>query len=722
MNEIREEIDKKRDICQHLIEFIEKEDANQEDFQSIIDFINLKKIREDKTELSQFIHMISKISKHHLPAPGFKDKIEKILFTLKADIKQTFSNYEIFHFFKSDKPILLYLIKDEILTVTQEIAHLLFCLHSNFFYPEIKPFLSNTDKSKIESEISRYSEDFENLRQKGENPSQICKIIRNDSIEEFVIYFNRFDISVSSQINPSIFETHLYLNKKEASLIEYAAFFGAIQIFNYLIEKEAKFDGGLWLYSINGRSNEIINKLEILNIEPKDKTYEECYAEAIKCYHNDIAEYIMNNFLSENSIQKLNEKTCRAIGKSDNYLFITFENFDYDYTTMCYNDKLVNIISEIKNRRNDDSDIWFTNEIAIIKPNIEFITRTMLYDYEKKIKRIKILTSVKSIYRKSFFYCEKLEKIKIPSSVKEIRSYAFYYCHKLKHVFISSGVSLIQNNAFSDCYSLELIQFESPCKLKEIQSYTFENCKSLKLIIIPSSVKTIRLNAFHKCSSLSQIVFESPSSLTTITRELFCKLQFLTQIKIPSSVKIIGNHAFSDCSNLSQVEFESPSKLKYIKKYAFWYSCSLVQIKIPSSVVKIDELAFCHCTALKEILFERPSSVCTFASESFEFCESLKKIDIPSSLEKIGPCAFRYCSSLEQVTFESPSFLDTIGNQSFENCGKLKKISIPSSVRMIGCFAFSECSSLIEADVPSSINEIHMSCFPYFTKIIKRDI
>ena len=200
MDEIKEVINQKLDIYQHLIDFIDKEDANDTDFQLLIKYLNLQKIRESKEELSQFLYMISKISKNNRRLSEFDEKIQKIIFNFSIEIKQVFTNAEIFNFFQSNKPFLLYLIKSGIITVTEEISNILYTQNPHFFYPEIKPFLPNEVKSNIEKVISKYMSNFENLRQTGENPSKICTLIRNDSIEEFVSYLNKTNLSISSKI------------------------------------------------------------------------------------------------------------------------------------------------------------------------------------------------------------------------------------------------------------------------------------------------------------------------------------------------------------------------------------------------------------------------------------------------------------------------------------------------------------------------------------------
>ena len=101
----------------------------------------------------------------------------------------------------------------------------------------MKEFLEEKQQKQIEEEITqKYKEEisiFEKKCQLGENDLCICSLIRSDSVEEFVSYVNRKNLSLLTKIKPSIYETNSFLIDKEPTLIEYAAFFGSIQIIQY---------------------------------------------------------------------------------------------------------------------------------------------------------------------------------------------------------------------------------------------------------------------------------------------------------------------------------------------------------------------------------------------------------------------------------------------------------------------------------------------------------
>lgn len=100
----------------------------------------------------------------------------------------------------------------------------------HYLYSGIKPFIDYESQKKIEKQISsRFNENIDVFAEKcrlGENGTYICSLIREDSIDEFVSYVTRMNISLNDPIQPSIYETNSFLmNSKKVSLIEYAAFY-----------------------------------------------------------------------------------------------------------------------------------------------------------------------------------------------------------------------------------------------------------------------------------------------------------------------------------------------------------------------------------------------------------------------------------------------------------------------------------------------------------------
>lgn len=276
--------------------------------------IDLSKFHKNKHEFKVFLRFISKISQNHNRSKHFLLKVSYIIKLLKKNMNQTFSNVEIFDIFESNKQILLILFDEKILYPDQYISSLITNgkyknrLYPQYYYPEFKSFYTKQLLDDLNPKVPEFSnesfDEFNMKRKNGENDHHICQLIRNDSVAEFISYVNRANIPISeAKIVKSVFETNSFLLGKETSLIEYAAFFGSIQIFNYLMINNVELTSSLWLYAIHSNNPEIIHLLEEKHVLlPKNGYFEECLKEAIKCHHNDIVMYIQSNKMKTKNI------------------------------------------------------------------------------------------------------------------------------------------------------------------------------------------------------------------------------------------------------------------------------------------------------------------------------------------------------------------------------------------------------------------------------------
>ena len=324
--DIKDYMQKMNNYLENLTEYLDKEDDYQENFKNIENFPKIILDQGDTYLITELLILISKISNNHFRSSNFFSKIEKILSLFSDKIKQTLSNIEIFKIFQHNKRILLFLYEESLITFDQslvdEMIHPKFSTSGliQFFYHEIKTFLPDQKIEKNESEINSYETDeFEEKRKQGENDRHICQLIRSDSIDEFVVYMNQTNYSINNSIQKSIFETNEFLLENTPSLIEYSAFFGSIQIFNYLYLNEAVLTPSIWLYAVHGRNPEMIHFLEDKKDIITEITYAECFTESIKCFHNEIANYIRDNLLDDSSINDYNHYDF--IFRYHNYLF-----------------------------------------------------------------------------------------------------------------------------------------------------------------------------------------------------------------------------------------------------------------------------------------------------------------------------------------------------------------------------------------------------------------
>ena len=331
---LQEHLNIMKGIQESIHDFLEDKAQSDVNFEILEDKFKNSKICENKYDFLSLLHLISKIVNNFHRVPDIFIKIEKILHFFNDDIKKYFSNSEIFNIFKSNKRILLFLIEQQIIVIDEYIVKKITTTekfiefkYPQYFQPEIQPFINEQwfPKYDPERKVNGFVEDlkkelpenFYEKRKEGENDSQICELIRKDMITDFVAYVTRNNVSLDAEIQPSIYETNSFLLKRRKpqncngfSLIEYAVFFGSIQIFNYLRHEGAKLESSLWPLSIHGQNAGMIHFLEDNHVELEDNSYSQVFHESIKCHHNDIANYFINNFLQndeENSQDTFNQ-------------------------------------------------------------------------------------------------------------------------------------------------------------------------------------------------------------------------------------------------------------------------------------------------------------------------------------------------------------------------------------------------------------------------------
>lgn len=119
MKKAQEYLEKMKSFQMMLINFIENGD-NEENFENIKIFIKDEKINDNQQKLKSIIHLLNNISKSHYRSPCFFSKIIQIL---KEPIKKYFSDFDLFNIFKTNKQILLFLIKEQMITIDKHIFY-----------------------------------------------------------------------------------------------------------------------------------------------------------------------------------------------------------------------------------------------------------------------------------------------------------------------------------------------------------------------------------------------------------------------------------------------------------------------------------------------------------------------------------------------------------------------------------------------------------------------
>ncbi|KAK8884331.1 hypothetical protein M9Y10_043439 [Tritrichomonas musculus] len=311
---VEEYLVKMRNIQRQLLEFIDNDTNAEENFQNLIKNLEDSEVRANRCDFRLFLRHLAKICCYHHRSPTFMSKIEKIILYYKDDLTKNYSNEDIYSIFRKSKLVILFLLENDIIKMTESIARQMYELKQlHFFASEVTSFIKS-------EEIAKNDEEFEKKRKIGENDSYICQLIRNDDLNEFISYVNRSNIDLKSNIEKSIFETHTSLiDSFRVTLIEYAAFFGSIQIFKYLIVNGVELRPYIWSYAIHGGNFEMIHLIEEKNTDSYGTNFNDFILDAIKYHQNDIANYLITNH--SNAKYKL----ISAAIENYNFLFIDNE-------------------------------------------------------------------------------------------------------------------------------------------------------------------------------------------------------------------------------------------------------------------------------------------------------------------------------------------------------------------------------------------------------------
>lgn len=305
-------------LQEQIQDFLDNE-AEDDELENIVKYIQDHKFQDDKNKLKELLCMISQIINNFHHSPNFYDKIEQILKIFTDSFKTIFSKSDIINIFGKSKRILLYFFREKILipdnTICSYIVENKKFDYTEYFYPEFKD-LYNSDtqiliSSKTKEQVLNNFEEFDRKRTIGENDYILCRYIQTDSVDEFIQYTQMNSVSIQDEIPSSIFETNRFLMKRDVTFLQYAAFFGSIQIFKYLAFNGADLNGSVRIYAVHGKNTELIHYIEnVLNSSEEEENKEyikrsflPCLFEAIKCHHDNIAIYFKENFVEESTFK-----------------------------------------------------------------------------------------------------------------------------------------------------------------------------------------------------------------------------------------------------------------------------------------------------------------------------------------------------------------------------------------------------------------------------------
>ena len=342
-------------------------------------------------------------------------------------------------------------------------------------------------------------------------------------IEDFIYFVNKNCIPLTSSIVRSTFETNSMLIEKKPNMIEYAAFFGSIQIVKYLEVNSVELTQSLSLYSVHSNNSELIQFLEEKNVEIDDTTF----SEAVKCHHNDIAHYIQQNHLKQGHL-------VSSIFVNDNYEFFPYELDGNDaFFGLCEGNytKLVNHYLSMKKEEIESyiSKNGGTNDIQNLvvtalkedRHDVAYYSMSKLTQIPEQffnkvvgISRVVIPPSVTSI-GVGIFSCCGFRQIILPPSLTSIQRASFYGSTLIETMTIPSSVTSYEESVFIYCKRLKNITI-NPCQTKGTYY-----CDNMFLVH-----RTDLKNDFY-----DELVWARP-------------VQSMNKVTVPPFIKIVGHTSF----------------------------------------------------------------------------------------------------------------------------------------------------------------------------------
>ena len=127
--EIQDYININKNLYTTFSKYIDNHLDDNDEYQNLTSFLTTHDYLTNVEILSEFLRLISNVSKNHTRENNFLNKIYKILYFLKDTLNNIFPKLEIFNIFKDNKIVLLFLLTNIIeidTTIIQNLEQLNF--------------------------------------------------------------------------------------------------------------------------------------------------------------------------------------------------------------------------------------------------------------------------------------------------------------------------------------------------------------------------------------------------------------------------------------------------------------------------------------------------------------------------------------------------------------------------------------------------------------------
>ena len=290
------------------VEFLQKKffklTKNKCDINSIIEYIKTEKFMNHDQSIKDFLLSVTLFFNSNMIS---NDTVKELLIPFFDNLSSFFSRKALFSLFTSaDKYFILQLINLHMVNFNQNIKKGQPLTVLRYFSPEYGYTYQNTTK-----EIFSDSNEFLEMRNLGHTKDPLCKAIREDDFEQFLFIISNSTTDINNlSVQISLFERFAIFESDHISVIKYAAFFGAIKIFKYLLMNLSFLEDDLPKYAVAGGNFDIIHLCE-----EKKLSFDQCINFAIEYNRKEIVNYLLENYdLNEKSIKiAINSFNCKAL-------------------------------------------------------------------------------------------------------------------------------------------------------------------------------------------------------------------------------------------------------------------------------------------------------------------------------------------------------------------------------------------------------------------------
>ena len=462
--------------------------------------------------------------------------------------------------------------------------------------------------------------------------------------------------------------------------------------------------------------------------------------------------------------------------------FQIYESGDYEYTvnpkneikirSYLGNDRQVVIPSEIDGKPVVEIGEYSFNGIERHQDDgIKFENHPNAW-HNKRIKKITVPSSVRTIGEKAFGYMDNLSEVVFSEGLKTIKRYAFIDCPKLEKISLPDSLVDFTLRAFEETSIEEIVlgsnvkylylEVYKESKIKKItcnadeiyfERVDFEGDSVLEEIIIngylrdgfsnkDTPIKRIICNGevsyeavlsligsgyeFRSDDDGNNIIFSKDSSDVMKTYDSDGFRYYVNEKNEAVITRYTGGesnvvvpptldgHTVTAIAPLAFSSLNSSAHSTSLADDGYIDKNLIISVLLPDTVKTIGKYAFSYNLALKEINI--PSGIEMIPADCFYGCKSLKEIVLPETVAEIGNRAFRRCSGLVTVEMQG---VEKIGKYSFDACTKLSVAGYSEKLREVGEGSFAQCNLTGTLDL-SSLTKIGSGAFDStnITKVI----